>query len=127
MQNFKYALFWVFFLLLFVLFFQFVPVGNFLKSLLFIFPVGFIAWLFFNMKVKPSKPERSLISHTNFDKSKLFAHRDLFAFSELVSMCFGDTGQVEQLISFEISKCPGISRAQATRAARDRLLYDRKR
>lgn len=60
-----------------------------------------------------------------FDKATNQAPNDLQAHASLVRLCGGDVSKVERLIAFEQRK--GKPRAQATRDALDRLLYDRQR
>ncbi len=44
----------------------------------------------------------------------------------LLGMCNGDWRLVQRLISFELSRAPGISETEAARRAADRLRRDRR-
>ncbi|GEM_PF-6434678 len=44
--------------------------------------------------------------------------------SELLRMNLGDKNKVDRLIQYEMRKKPGISRAEAARAAVDSMRYD---
>ncbi len=44
--------------------------------------------------------------------------------SELLRMNLGDKNKVERLIQYEIRKAPGISRAEAARAAVESMRHD---
>jgi hypothetical protein len=43
---------------------------------------------------------------------------------QLRRICFGDSDQVERLINFEMTRAPGISRAEAASRAVDRYRRD---
>lgn len=127
MQNFKYVVFWLLFFVLGVAVFHDVPLNEVGKPFLIIFPMGFILWIFIRSRSNRSVFRLPPDLSSRFHASRRQSPHDLQAHSELVSMCMGDIGAVERLIQFELRKLPGLTRAQATRAARDRLAYDRGR
>lgn len=48
-------------------------------------------------------------------------------YDALVNMCLGDRDKVERLITYEMTRRPGLTRSQAISEAADRLRYDRSR
>lgn len=127
MRTFKHVLFWVLFILFMMAAFRhqpfndvgsptLIPVG-----LLIALAYGIYSWFRGRQKFKLPPDLR----FRNFKQSQQSADSDLQAHADLVSMCMGDVAKVERLIRYEQSKRPGLGRAQATRAARDRLRYDR--
>lgn len=132
MRIFKYVAFWV----LFILFVTALVWHEPLNQVGTVVPVGLIVclvialvyslFLWFrdrrnNFKLPPD------LRFRNFKQSQQSADSDLQAHSDLVRMCFGDTQKVERLIRHQQSKRPGLTRAQATRMARDQLMYDRQK
>jgi hypothetical protein len=53
-----------------------------------------------------------------------FRHRARDMEGELRRICMGDTGQVERLIQGELTRAPGMSRAEAARRAVERYRRD---
>jgi hypothetical protein len=54
-----------------------------------------------------------------------FGPRSSKAEKQLLQRCFGDTGQVERLIAYEMARRPQLSRDGASKAALDRWARDR--
>ena len=128
MQFKKYALFWIFLISVVTALFWRTPLSHVGTPLLVILPVGFLFWLLIRERSERKKLKRRPdLQFSNFKRSSQNADSDLQAHSDLVRMCLGDVSAVERLIRYEHSRRLGMTRAQATRAARDRLKYEKQR
>lgn len=133
MRNAKSASIWIIFILFVTALLWYQPLNS--VGTLITMPVGLIggflialaygAYKWFQGRRKFKLPPDLRLR--NFKNSQQSADADLQAHSDLVRMCFGDTQKVERLIRHEQSRRPDLTRPQATRAARDRLMHDRGR
>lgn len=126
MSSWKIALFWAALIAFFTWFFRHAPLNDVGTPVLVVIPFGLILWLAIRSYSKRSVMKLPPDLQSRFRTSSIKAPHDLQAHSDLVRMCMGNSETVERLIQFELRKQPKLSRAQATRAARDRLANDRR-